>query len=285
MRIRNLLVLLTFVCMTNVVFASASRYLDGQYITNGAFTLTVPGITDTLVTLTGGATLTNKTMSGASNTFSNIPVGAIGGGSVLSGTNTGDVTLGTASGLSLSGQQLSLGLASSGITGALSGSDWTTFNGKLTSPLTTKGDILTHDATTNTRLGVGTNGYVLTANSGATNGVDWEAIPAVAPTLTGSQASPSLITAAGGIAFTGSTYNNIWFIKGSAGAVVVTATPQVAAGSSVGQLLTLIGEDGTNTVTFADSNGLALNGLWVGGLNSVLKLVWDGSVWVETSRR
>ena len=40
------------------------------------------------------------------------------------------VTLGTANGLSLSTQQLSLGLASSGVTGALSGSDWTTFNGK-----------------------------------------------------------------------------------------------------------------------------------------------------------
>ena len=40
------------------------------------------------------------------------------------------VTLGTANGLSLSTQQLSLGLASSGVTGALSGTDWNTFNGK-----------------------------------------------------------------------------------------------------------------------------------------------------------
>jgi hypothetical protein len=40
------------------------------------------------------------------------------------------VTLGTANGLSLSTQQLSLGLASAGVTGALSGTDWTTFNSK-----------------------------------------------------------------------------------------------------------------------------------------------------------
>ena len=40
------------------------------------------------------------------------------------------VTLGTSNGLSLLGQQLSLGLASSGVTGALSGSDWNTFNSK-----------------------------------------------------------------------------------------------------------------------------------------------------------
>ena len=40
------------------------------------------------------------------------------------------VTLGTANGLSLATQQLSLGLASSGVTGALSGTDWNTFNNK-----------------------------------------------------------------------------------------------------------------------------------------------------------
>jgi hypothetical protein len=40
------------------------------------------------------------------------------------------VTLGVANGLGLSGQQLSLGLASAGVTGALSGTDWSTFNSK-----------------------------------------------------------------------------------------------------------------------------------------------------------
>ena len=44
------------------------------------------------------------------------------------------VTLGTANGLSLSNQQLSLGLASSGVTGALSGTDWNDFNGKFNTP-------------------------------------------------------------------------------------------------------------------------------------------------------
>ena len=44
------------------------------------------------------------------------------------------VTIGTANGLSLSNQQLSLGLASSGVTGALSGTDWNTFNGKFNTP-------------------------------------------------------------------------------------------------------------------------------------------------------
>ena len=48
------------------------------------------------------------------------------------------VTIGTANGLSLATQALSLGLASAGVTGALSGTDWSTFNAKqaaLTLPL------------------------------------------------------------------------------------------------------------------------------------------------------
>jgi len=42
--------------------------------------------------------------------------------------------------------------------------------------ITTKGDVIVGASSANpVRLGVGTNGYVLTANSAATNGVDWEA--------------------------------------------------------------------------------------------------------------
>jgi hypothetical protein len=52
------------------------------------------------------------------------------------------VTLGTANGLTLSTQQLSLGLASGSTNGALSSTDWTTFNNKqntLTNPITGTG--------------------------------------------------------------------------------------------------------------------------------------------------
>jgi hypothetical protein len=85
------------------------------------------------------------------------------------------VTLGTANGLSLSTQQLSLGLASSSANGALSSTDWTTFNNKqnaLTNPVTgtgTSGQVAYFNGTssitgeanlfwdaTNDRLGIGT---------------------------------------------------------------------------------------------------------------------------------
>jgi hypothetical protein len=58
---------------------------------------------------------------------------ADGASGTLSGTNTGDVTIGTANGLSVAGQALSLGLSSSSTTGALSSTDWNTFNGKQAS--------------------------------------------------------------------------------------------------------------------------------------------------------
>jgi hypothetical protein len=85
------------------------------------------------------------------------------------------VTIGTANGLSLSGQALSLALASTSATGALSSTDWNTFNGKqnaLTNPVTgtgTSGHITYFTGSTsvagsanhfwdatNNRLGIGT---------------------------------------------------------------------------------------------------------------------------------
>jgi hypothetical protein len=78
------------------------------------------------------------------------------------------VTIGTANGLSLIGQQLSLGLSSSSTNGALSSTDWTTFNSKFTLPALTSGSVLFSNGTTiaqdnanffwddtNNRLGLG----------------------------------------------------------------------------------------------------------------------------------
>lgn len=56
--------------------------------------------------------------------------------------------------------------------------------GSGTSPLTTKGDILSYD-TDDARLGVGTNDQVLTADSAQTLGVKWAGVPSgSAPTTT-----------------------------------------------------------------------------------------------------
>ena len=48
----------------------------------------------------------------------------------------------------------------------------------VASLLTTKGDIVTHNGTTLSRVAAGTNGYALNADSTATNGVSWAIAPA-----------------------------------------------------------------------------------------------------------
>ena len=103
--------------------------------------------------------------------------------------------------------------------------------------------------------------------------------------ITGTRASPSAIVAGTGIAFTGASPRQLWFIEGSGGAVDVSANPQIAAGSAVGQELVLIGRSDTNTVTLEDGTGLDLNGTMELGASSILNLVWDGTNWCEISRR
>lgn len=79
----------------------------------------------TEITLNGAMLSANHilTLPTKSGTFALLSDITGGGGS--------SVTLGTANGLSLNGQQLSLGLSSTGATGALSSTDWNTFNSKV----------------------------------------------------------------------------------------------------------------------------------------------------------
>jgi hypothetical protein len=73
-----------------------------------------------------------------------------------------------------------------------SGSAWVSIGGG-SSPLTTKGDLYTF-STTDARLGVGTNGHVLTADSVAATGIKWAAPPSSGMTLITSQALSATAT-------------------------------------------------------------------------------------------
>lgn len=102
-------------------------------------------------------------------------------------------------------------------------------------------------------------------------------------TMYGTYAGPLNITAAGGIT------SNIpgeqgQFIHGSPGAVIVTANPQISAGTAIGQRLQLIGVDDTNTVKFTNGNGLRLNGDITLGDGDLIRFFWDGTSWQEEYR-
>jgi len=74
----------------------------------------------------------------------------------------------------------------------------------------------------------------------------------------------------------------------TAGDLNITAIPQIAAGGFTGQLLTVIGQDDTKTVTLDDGDGLKTdNGLSMTlGLDDIWHAMWSAtsSAWVEVSR-
>lgn len=116
-------------------------------------------------------------------------------------------------------------------------------------------------------------------------GSAWSSVSGGSLVVSGSRASPNAIVAASGISVSAVAPRQLQFIQGSGGAVDVSANPQIAAGSTVGQELTLVGRSDTNTVLLEHGTGLSLNGPWLAEEDSVLNLIWDSVNWVEVSRR
>lgn len=96
-----------------------------------------------LVGTTSTQTLTNKTISGSNNTITNIAAANLTGSVSIANGGTGQTTQAAA------------------------------FD--ALSPLTTKGDLVVNDGTNDIRLPVGTNNFVLTADSTQASGVKWAA--------------------------------------------------------------------------------------------------------------
>jgi hypothetical protein len=87
------------------------------------------------------------------------------------------------------------------------------------------------------------------------------------------------ITAAGGITVT----KPIMHIQGDGGAVIVTANPQIAAGTA-GQILILEGKSDANTVELNNGNGLNIHGKAVLGDDDIIILYQGSSTWEEITR-
>lgn len=159
----------------------------GITITEGAGSITITNAApDQTVALTGAGT------TSITGTYPNFTVTS---NDQYVGTVTSVGGTGTVNGISLSGTVTSSGSLTLG--GTLSGVDLTTQvtgtlpianggTGQTTqtaafdalAPTTTKGDLIVNDGSDNVRLAVGTNNYVLTADSAQATGVKWAAVAA-----------------------------------------------------------------------------------------------------------
>lgn len=301
--------------LATTAFAGSTtlKQIDSIQNSSGGSALSVPSAGSAIVSDSASQTLTNKTISGSSNTLSAIPVSAIATGTGLSVSSggTGDTTLtlngilfgnGTsAAGITAAGTQYQLLQAGSGgvpvfdalhldqsaaVTGTLPVGN----GGTGAASLTQYGVLMGNGTSAVTVIGPSSNsGYVLTS-TGASSAPTFQAVPSFAPALNGSQASPQSVTASGGISLSGLSYVNMVFVVSNSGAVTVTATPSITACTAAGQLLYIVGESGTNTIKLQDEAGLSgskleLNGDWTSGLNSALTLICDGNgYWIEQSR-
>lgn len=101
------------------------------------------GSEDEIATVTAVQTFNNKTIDGGGNTFTNVPASALTGSVAINKGGTGQTTQTAA------------------------------FD--ALSPLTTKGDLIVNNGTNDIRLAVGTDAFVLTADSTQASGVKWAA--------------------------------------------------------------------------------------------------------------
>jgi hypothetical protein len=140
-----------------VTSITAGTGLSGGTITSSG----TIAIDSTVATLTGAQTLTNKTISGASNTLSNIGNSSLTNSAItINGTSTslgGSISVGTVTGVTATSPVVSSGgtapvismpAATGSVNGYLTSTDWTTFNNKgsgtvtsvtATSPVTSTG--------------------------------------------------------------------------------------------------------------------------------------------------
>lgn len=191
----------------------------------------------------GGYLTSLNGLSSTSQTFANGSTGTAP--AFVSATSTHTLNIPLASG--------------AGVTsGTISKTDYDLFSGKLTSPLTTKGDLLSRDSTTHVRLPVGTDGYVLKANSATASGLEWGSASINAGSISG------VVAIANGGTNSSTALTNGKVMISSAGSIVEGVSSNTAKSNN-----TFVVRDGSGNIAGAlgSFDQLALNGAVSGAVN------------------
>lgn len=115
------------------------------------------------------------------------------------------------------------------------------------------------------------------------NSVGWVFLPG--RRVIGSRASPTAVVLATGVVVPADGADFVMFLKGPASGGTITANPAIAAGTWVGQKLTIKTRSDTDYLLIPDALGTSQNGDWYGGADSAIVYTWDGTNWSEDHRR
>jgi hypothetical protein len=261
--------------------------LSGTVTSSGNLTLggTLSGVdlttqvTGTLPIANGGSGQT--TAQTAMNAFA----GAVTSGSYLRGNGTNVVMAAIQAGDVPTLNQNTTGTASN-VTGTVAiangGTGQTTATAAFDAlaPTTTKGDLIASDGTDNVRVPVGTNGYVLTADSTAASGVAWAAgggggsVSVSNDTSTSTNLYPLFAAATSGTLSTIYTGDAKLLYKPSTGELSATVT---RASNGIVVNSATVAED--YTIASGD-NGLSAGPVTVA--SGITVTVSSGSVWTVT---
>lgn len=227
----------------------------------------------TLSTSTTGVTIGTGTSTLLSDASINIQNASGSQPGLLASTdwttfNNKQATVTNSAPITFAGNVIGITQAATGASGYLSSTDWNTFNGKQATVLTTKGDILGYGSSIG-RLAVGSDGFILKADSTQTFGVIWAAN------------APAYAVASKTTTYTVTTSDNV--IAGSTSGGAWTLTLYTAVGNT-GKILTFVKTDTSNNLWTIDPNSsetiFGKTTIVLSGQNDTVSCISDGSNWI-----